>query len=332
MRLATPARRAAIRTIVLDRSLEAFPLFRLSDSADDGAISYLVPNTAERATRSGDHAASLVVAERPLADEERHEALAAAELAEPTQLRRWRVLPAPGDRLPGTFDQDVYVELMHRFGEAGWPEDGAVSFTLHAFLRSIGRRVDGRTYEQLRAALMRLERTTLESTGAYLTGPVSAERPDVVDGTFTVLASVTIERRRSTDREQLPLFDALSDSGPGDARVVIGPLIRANIAAGRTATIGAAQYQGLSNPVARRVYRLLAVARAEDRVAWRVPLERLASQIPLAQRYPSHLQRVLQPAHDLLVSAGILRNATFTQTGKEWFVDYVLATRNLGTA
>jgi len=179
---------------------------------------------------------------------------------------------------------------------------------------------------------MRLERTTLESTGAYLTGPVSAERPDVVDGTFTVLASVTIERRRSTDREQLPLFDALSDSGPGDARVVIGPLIRANIAAGRTATIGAAQYQGLSNPVARRVYRLLAVARAEDRVAWRVPLERLASQIPLAQRYPSHLQRVLQPAHDLLVSAGILRNATFTQTGKEWFVDYVLATRNLGTA
>jgi plasmid replication initiation protein len=221
---------------------------------------------------------------------------------------------------------------MHRFGEAGWPEDGVITFTLHAFLRSIGRRVDGRTYEQLRAALVRLERTTLESTGAYLNGPVAGDQAVALDGTFTVLASVTIERRRSTDREQLPLFEAFSDSGPGDARVVIAPLIRANIAAGRTASIAAAQYQGLSNPVARRVYRLLAVARAEDRVAWRVPLDRLASQIPLAQRYPSHLQRVLQPAHDALVSAGILRHATVSQAGKEWFVDYVLATRNPATA
>ena len=76
---------------------------------------------------------------------------------------RWRVLPAANDRLPGTFDQNVYVELLHRLQEAGYPSDGVVRFTLHAFLRSMGRKVDGRTYEQLRAALLRLERTTLEA-------------------------------------------------------------------------------------------------------------------------------------------------------------------------
>ena len=69
---------------------------------------------------------------------------------------RWRVLPAPGDRLPGTFDQDVYVEVCRRFHENGAPADGGVTFTLHALLRSIGRRADGRTYEQLRGALVRL--------------------------------------------------------------------------------------------------------------------------------------------------------------------------------
>jgi hypothetical protein len=58
---------------------------------------------------------------------------------------RWRVLPAPGERLPGTFDQDVYVELLRRFQEVGAPDDGVLSFTLHAFLRSMGRRVDRRT-------------------------------------------------------------------------------------------------------------------------------------------------------------------------------------------
>src|SRR3954470_7121492 len=120
-------RKSTARAIVLDRSLESLPVFRLSDFADDSAISF--------APESGG---------------------------------RWRVLPAPGDRLPGTFDQDVYVEILHRYSEAGFPADGTVSFTLHAFLRSIGRRVDGRTYEQLRSALNRLERTILESTGAYM--------------------------------------------------------------------------------------------------------------------------------------------------------------------
>src|SRR5688500_15918900 len=119
-------RRAAMKLVPLDRSLEAMPLFRLSDSADDAVISFT--------TDTGG---------------------------------RWRVLPAPGDRLPGTFDQDVYVELSRRLAESEHPSDGALSFTLHSFLRSIDRRVDGRTYDQLRSALTRLERTTLESQDAY---------------------------------------------------------------------------------------------------------------------------------------------------------------------
>jgi len=130
-------RRVTARVVLLDRSLERLPVFRLSDSADDTAISCTSDDGG-----------------------------------------RWRVLPNPGDRLPGTFDQDVYVELMHRFHEAGEPADGAVTFTLHAFLRSMGRQVDGRTYEQLRGALARLEHTTLESVGSYFSsaagGPIEA--------------------------------------------------------------------------------------------------------------------------------------------------------------
>src|SRR5690348_17501383 len=119
-------RRATARVVLLDKSLERLPLFRLSDSADDSAISCSADDGG-----------------------------------------RWRVLQSPGDRLPGTFDQDVYIELMHRYQEAGEPVDGAISFTLHAFLRSMGRQADGRTYEQLRGALTRLERTTLQSERSY---------------------------------------------------------------------------------------------------------------------------------------------------------------------
>lgn len=276
-------RRSVTRAIHLDRSLEALPVFRLSDSADESIISYAPPTGG-----------------------------------------RWRVLPSPGDRLPGTFDQDVYVEVVHRFGEAGFPDDGTVSFTLHSFLRSIGRRVDGRTYEQLRSALNRLERTTLESTGVY----ASARSPTPLDDRFTILTSVAIERRRLADREQFTLFPVLTASEPGDARVTISPLLRENIAAGHTVTLLSPLYQSLTSPVARRLYRLIEVAREMGMVTWRVRLEELAQQLPLAQRYPSHLQRVLQPAHEMLVAAGIVRSAVFRQIERDWLVDYALATRN----
>jgi plasmid replication initiation protein len=275
-------RRIATRAIVLDRSLESLPIFRLSDSAEDSAISF-----------------------------------------SPESGGRWRVLPSPGDRLPGTFDQDVYVELLHRYHEAGSPEDGVVSFTLHAFLRSIGRRVDGRTYEQLRSALTRLERTILESSGVY----VAASEQQPLEGRFTILSAVSIARRRLAEREQFTLFPVLTASEPGDARVTIGPVIRANIAAGHTVTLSASHYLSLTNPVARRLYRLLEVAREDGMVTWRVPLSSLAEQLPLTQRYPSHLQRVLQPAHEMLLAAGLLRDATFRQLNRDWLVDYVLASR-----
>lgn len=276
-------RRPPGKHIVLDRSLEALPLFRLSDSAEEASILYTPPAGG-----------------------------------------RWRVLPSPGDRLPGTFDQDVYVEICRRFLDAGSPDDGAVTFTLHAFLRSIGRRADGRTYEQLRAALNRLERTSLESQGAY----VSAAGSRPFDGRFTVLTAVSIDRRRVSDREQLALFPNVTTSEPGDARVTLSPLLRANIAQGHATTLVAAQYQALSSPVARRLYRLLEVARAEDTVTWRIELEALAEQMPLVQRYPSHLQRVLQPAHEMLLAAGLVRDAKVHQQERIWYVDYVLAMRS----
>lgn len=235
------------------------------------------------------------------------------------------MLPRPGDRIPGTFDQDVYVELWRRYHEAGEPTDGVVSFTLHAFLRSIARRADGRTYGQLRSALARLQHTTLESLAAYR----DAASGSALEGSFNLLQAVKIERRRSTDRDQLTFFPALAAAEPGEAMVTLSAQLRANITAGHTTSLSVQRYTALSSPVARRIYRLLEVARAEGNATWRVALSHLADQLPLTQRYPSHLLRVLQPAHEMLISAGLLRDAAVRQQMREWFVDYVLATRSV---
>jgi len=280
-------RRPHPRDIFLDRSLEELPLFRLSDTVDDPAVSYTAADGG-----------------------------------------RWRVLSNPGERLPGTFDQDVYVELMRRYCEAGEPADGVLTFTLHAFLRSMNRQVDGRTYEQLRGSLTRLEKTTLQSERAYYDAVVCGP----VDASFTVLSSVMVERRRTLEREQLALFPVVVTAEPGEARVAISPVIRQNVAARHVVSFNIARYFGLPSPVARRLYRLVEVARAEGVLTWRVSLDRLREQLPLAQRYPSHLQRVLQPAHDMLKEAGVIREAVVRQQQREWFVDYVLAGKASKTA
>ena len=279
-----PARRRShAHSVLLDRSLEEFPLFRLSDTPEEPAISYL--------TEDGG---------------------------------RWRVLASPGDRLPGTFDQDVYVELMHRYHVAGEPTDGTLTFTLHAFLRSMGRQVDGRTYEQLRGALTRLERTVLQSEQSYF----DAGRCSVADISFTLLTSVMIERRRTLDRDQLALFPTVIAAEPGEARVAISPTVRQNLTARHVVQLDMSRYLSLPSPVARRLYRLLELARANGVLTWRVSLDRLREQLPLSQRYPSHLQRVLQPAHEMLKEAGVIREALVRQHQRNWLVDYVLGGRH----
>jgi len=282
--------------VSLDRALELLPLFRLSDSGEESTTALHLP-----------------------------------------QGGRWRVLPAPNDRLPGTFDQDVYVELLHRLQEAGHPADGVVRFTLHAFLRAMGRKVDGRTYEQLRAALLRLERTTLEALGPWAGDSVPPT------GTFTLVSGVVVERRRGLDRDQLPLFSDLQSAEPGDARATIAAPLREHLAAGRVSYISLPLYRALGSPVARRLYRLLAAVAAsgaageaalvpgtldvrDGEVTWVVSLEKLAEHLPLAQRYPSHRQRVLDPAHSVLLEAGVAEAASVRQDGRDWIAEYRVRT------
>ena len=83
----------------------------------------------------------------------------------------------------------------------------------------------------------------------------------------------------------------------------------------------------LASPVARRIYRLLELVRPDAGKSWRISLDRLAEQLPLVQRYPSHLQRVLQPAHEMLLASGILRSAEFSQDARVWYVEYTLAAK-----
>src|SRR5258708_23745030 len=109
---------------------------------------------------------------------------------------------------------------MHRSQGADSPREGLVLFPLHAFLRSMGRRVDGRPYEQLRAALTRLERTTIECTIP------SADDASQETKRFSIVSLAAVERRRLSERDQLPLFPAVATPDPRHARVTLSAIVR----------------------------------------------------------------------------------------------------------
>src|SRR5690606_22892723 len=183
-------------------------------------------------------------------------------------------------------------------------------------------KVDGRNYELLRTSLSRLERTTLESQGAYDSPGI---RPDDADRCrFSILASVVIERRRAAERSQLSLFPGMSGGEPGDVRATVGQAIRSNLAAGRTSTLILGKYLALGSPVARRLYRLIAASAEPGAAVYEIGLERLAGLLPLTQRFPSHLLRVLQPAHEQLAEAGIVKGTEIRQDGRSWWLSYGL--------
>lgn len=62
----------------------------------------------------------------------------------------------------------------------------------------------------------------------------------------------------------------------------------------------------------------------DDEATWIVGLEELAELLPLAQRYPSHRQRVLDPAHVVLMEAGVVLDAAMRQDGRDWVAQYLL--------
>ena len=88
----------------------------------------------------------------------------------------------------------------------------------------------------------------------------------------------------------------------------------------RAETAGTTRHDPVAEAIADHPRR----TRPTARFVWNVALDALAEQLPLSQRYPSHLQRVLEPAHAMLKAAGVVHDAVIRQQRRAWVVHYEL--------
>lgn len=212
------------------------------------------------------------------------------QTAQGRQTKKWIV--SGGELgLPGPFDTDVYVALAKLYAEQGMPDDGRIFFTLYRLAKILQHPINGFTINEARQSIRCLAEVKFRSDEIFYlkTEQLYAE------GGFPLFINWKIRGRRSASHHEASAF------------VQLHPYIANNLRGFHVTDLDLDFYLQLGNPVAKKLFRLLDRIRAEH-TTFSVGLLKLGEMMPLFQKYPSQIRRVLGPAHDLLLSKGIIQD------------------------
>lgn len=201
--------------------------------------------------------------------------------------------------LPNAFEQDVYVALCKLYAEQGFPADGKTWFSLYRLGKILGMRLRGHQYHHLETAIQTLGQVYFESQGAYYAKDAECR----VKGGFPLFTKWNIRKLKSPDLRVERAFVQFNQSIVNNIRSLYVKEI--DLSLYLSLEEGSTQGGFSRNAVAKKLYRLLNRRKMEALVL-RVELMGLAKMIPLFQKYPSQIRRVIDPANDLLVKKGFL--------------------------
>lgn len=219
----------------------------------------------------------------------------------------WTVRAAHGRGLPGRFDQDVYVALLHMIDQKGLPEDGWLSFSLYELVDLMGRKHSGRDYMQVRDSLKRMATTSIESVNAFY----HRGRKEYLTDTFSLLLEVKLAEIEEPGGER-------RDRN----RILLSQFFVQSYKANYLKHIDSGFYWSLSSPIAKRLYRLIDKKRSGRRL-WEVELFSLRDRIPLSDyKYVSKIKEKLAPAHAELTEKRFLEEAGFRKRDGKEFASY----------
>jgi hypothetical protein len=217
--------------------------------------------------------------------------------------RAWIVSAKDDSRLPGPFEQDMYVALgqLHnaQIPREKRGEVRTVQTTFRDLASLMSKELGGNTYSAIRGGLERLADVSIRAVKTWKEGDILAE-----EKRFHLLESVTYRHRR--DRED------------GATGIVIrfAEEVAQSLAEDKIRLLDTTQYFALETPTAKRLYRYLDVKRwrgAEELDVLTLSLKELAEYLPIDRDSPSHIKRTLDPAHERLIADGYLHSAEYQE-------------------
>lgn len=222
--------------------------------------------------------------------------------------------------LPAAFEQDVYVALCKLYSEQGFPSDGRTWFSLYRLGKILNMRLRGQQYKHLEKAVQTLGQVYFESHGAYY----SKEAECRIKGGFPLFTKWNIRKVRRGSLTAERAYVQFNQAIVGNLRSFYVKEIDLDLYFSLEEGEAGEGYS--RSAVAKKLYRLLN-RRKMDALVLEIDLMNLARMIPLFQKYPSQLRRVIDPANALLKSRGFLKEVVVERTGKGRFqYTYEMAT------
>jgi hypothetical protein len=230
---------------------------------------------------------------------------------------QWNVAAHPKYGYPSPFDRKVHRAIEHIISQQIPPVENPIRLgSLASLAKLIGLQVSKRGaapgwfYDQIRDAILRIKHTAIESRGAFYHK----------DKGKRILDSFSLYERAVFVGEELDNGE-IADTN----YLYLGSWYLENINSRYTKPLDYTYYRTLQRPISARLYELLGVKFSGNPfINYRY--SKLCQLLPLTQQpYPSYARRILEPAHQELISTGFLAKVEWGNVKNDphdWLVNY----------
>ena len=213
--------------------------------------------------------------------------------------------------VPHGADQDLNAVLVNLFVEQGCPVTDTVTSTPYALLKALKMPDSGKSYDALRASLLRLSGTTYR-----VKGWVNAADGLKIRTNFRLIKNVT-------EIESGPLDHFGQPFGTGSQlSIELPPQLAENIRRRNVKPLDLDFMLSLNSSATRGLFRLLDAELRGGRTVLSMNLVEWGKRCRLSDLKPDRIRRTLSPAHQELVDRRYLKAVTYTGEGKTQVVSY----------
>ncbi|MGC9019581.1 MAG: replication initiator protein A, partial [Candidatus Bipolaricaulaceae bacterium] len=224
----------------------------------------------------------------------------------------WRVYPGPLGPL-GPFEKDVFRAMEYLIIRRPFPLENPIPFTIYEVREKMGLSHSGRTYREIKNAIIKIAQATVHSKRAFY----SKKRRLRVEEVFHLYERVHFEG------------ECLPDGTVAETNLLwLGSWYLESLNAFYLRPFDYRFYRSLESPVAKRLYEVLGFrfqrAKETGQECVRYRYSNLCQLLPITrQRFLSKAQEKLGPAHAELLAASFLAHLEWLPLGgTDWIVRY----------
>jgi len=226
----------------------------------------------------------------------------------------WRVTPHPASGRPGPLAHRVHRAVEQLITERGLPTENPIPFSIHNLCRRMGIQAGGTEYRKIRAALVAIRGTQVESKGMFY----AKAQARYIDQIFSLYERIIFTGER------------LPDGTVSERNLLwLGSWYLESLNNLYVKPLDYRYYLKLHTPIARRLYELLGVkfygvANNLDPVI-RYRYSTLCRLLPVKRHaYRSRMHQQLDPAHAELLQGGFLAAAQDARVPhkRDWYLVY----------